>query len=252
MSTISVLLLILLVLMILVGHKQGWQSFISLILNFIYFFIALVLITFHVHPLIVALIMGLIILATTIFMAIDNLTVSVTAFTAAVIVMIVVTLMIILVEHWAQAPGFSNEDSGELEGMSVMIGINYLQVGVVITIMSALGAVAEAAMAVTTGLQEVLQSNKKMSEHEMVDSGLQIGRQIIGTTLNTLFFGFFGGFLALFVWFFGLNYSFGTIINNKIFCAEIIAILISFIGVVLVIPVATILVIRSREKMIDK
>jgi len=59
------------------------------------------------------------------------------------------------------------------------------------------------------------------------------------TTFNTLFFGFFGGFLALFIWFSGLHYSFGSVINNKIFVGEVLMILFALIGVILAVPITT-------------
>lgn len=80
---------------------------------------------------------------------------------------------------------------------------------------------------------------------------MAIGQQIIGTTFNTLFFGFFGGFLALFIWFLGLHYSFGTIMNNKIFVAEMIEILISFIGVLITVPMTAWVMTKRRKSVID-
>ena len=67
----------------------------------------------------------------------------------------------------------------------------------------------------------------------------QMGHEIIGTALNTLFFGFFGGFSSLFIWFASLRYPFSQIINNKIFVGELLQVLISVIAVVLTVPMTT-------------
>ena len=80
---------------------------------------------------------------------------------------------------------------------------------------------------------------------------MEIGRQIIGTTLNTLFFGFFGGFLSLFIWFAGLHYSFGMIFNNKIFVAEMIMVLTSFIGVLLTVPITAWIMGLRKKTIVD-
>lgn len=246
MSTITALGIVLMILMVLVGGKQGWRSFLSLLLNFGFLYFAMILIAFHVPPLFVTLTIGITILAITIFMGEDNLTTTVTAFYSSLIIMGVLLVVIILVEHWAMVQGFGTEDSDDLEGMSILIGISYMKVSITVTILSTLGAIAEAAMAIAAGLTEVLTNHPEVTNRQLMNSGMMIGRQIIGTTLNTLFFGVFGGFLALFIWFAGLHYSLGTIINNKIFVAEMIEILISFIGVLLTVPTTAWVMTRRR------
>ena len=252
MSTINALGLLLLVLMLVVSGWRGARSFISLLLNFCLFFLDLALVAFHFNPLIVTAILGICILAITIFMATDDLTVGKVSFLTSLIITAALFLFVWLIEYWAQVPGFATEDSDELEGMSVMIGINYYQVALAITILSVLGAIAEAAMAVTTGVAEMMATDPDMSRSSLLAGGLQVGRQIIGTTLNTLFFGFFGGLLALLVWFGGLNYSWGTIINNKIFAAQFITVLLSVIGVCLCIPLSTWLAAHYFGQRLDK
>lgn len=120
---------------------------------------------------------------------------------------------------------------------------------ITVTTLSTLGAIAEAAMAIAAGLTEILTNHPDVSDQQLLRSGMAIGRQIIGTTLNTLFFGFFGGFLALFIWFAGLHYSLGTIMNNKIFVAEMIEVLVSFIGVLLTVPTTAWIMTKRRGKV---
>ena len=64
-----------------------------------------------------------------------------------------------------------------------------------------------------------------------------MGEDILGTSTNTLFFAFFGGYLALLIWFKDLSYSVGEIVNSKIFSAEMITIFCAGTGVALVIPI---------------
>lgn len=111
----------------------------------------------------------------------------------------ILLLLIIGVEHWAMVQGFGPEDSEDLEGMSILIGISYLKVAVTTTILSTLGAIAEAAMAVAAGLTEVLNAHPDISTAQIMKSGMAIGGQIIGTTFNTLFFGFWRFFNAFYL-----------------------------------------------------
>ena len=132
--------------------------------------------------------------------------------------------------------------------MSLYIGMDFLKISVTTTILSTLGAIAEASIAISAGLSEVLEQHQDLSNSSLMANGMSIGESILGTTFNTLFFGFFGGFLALFIWFMGLNYSFGEIMNNKIFVSELIMIFVSFIGVIITIPLTTLVMTRQRHK----
>lgn len=237
MTTFSVLALLLFVAMWVIGGKQGAIAFISLGINFALLFLSIVLVQFHLPPLPVTFVTGIIILAVTIFFGNEDDGSTTTAFYAAVIAMILLLLIIVPVEHWAQVGGFGDEDSEDLEGMSTLIGISFLKVEICTVVLSTLGAIAEAAMAISSGLTEIKEQQPTITGRRLYDDGINVGKQIIGTTLNTLFFGFFGGFLALFIWFVGLHYSLSQVFNDKVFGAELIMVLLSFIGVLLTVPI---------------
>lgn len=248
MSAIIVLGLVLFVLMVLVGGKQGFQSFVGLIFNFCFLFFAIVLMAFHFPPIIVTVIAGIILLSLTIFLSGTDDETSRLAFIASVLVLLGLVVLIIPVEHWAQVQGFGLEDSDDLEGLSLPIGISFLDVAISTAILSTLGAIAEATMAIASGLDEIKEQHPEIKPDRLFFDGVLVGKQIIGTTLNTLFFGLFGGSLSLFVWFYGLNYSFGAILNDKVFDAEFIIILFSLIGVIITIPITS-LVITEQYKL---
>ncbi len=93
--------------------------------------------------------------------------------------------------------GFGNENNEDLEGMSLLIGIKFSDVITSTMIISSLGAVAEASIAVSTGIQELIETTPDLDLTKLFSHGYEIGKEIIGTALNTLFFGFFGSFLGL-------------------------------------------------------
>lgn len=249
MNTITVLELILFGLMTLIGGKTGATAFLSLLFNFGLLFLAVVLISWGFPAMGVSLVIGTIILAFTIFFGEANEVAAKPAYMAALIVMVILVLIIFPVENWIMAQGFSLEDSEDLEGMSLAIGVSFIGVAVTEAILSTLGAIAEAAIAIAAGLSEILAQHPQLPTKRLYIDGISIGKQIIGTTFNTLFFGFFGGFLALFIWFSGLHYSFGSVINNKIFVAEVLMVLFSLIGVILVVPVTTwVMTVQHRQQ----
>ncbi|TPR39604.1 YibE/F family protein [Apilactobacillus micheneri] len=248
MSAIIVLSIVLFVLMLLVDGKQGLQSFLSLILNFGFLFFAIVLIAFHFPPIIVTIITGVIVLALTIFLSGTDDNTSGLAFLSSILVLFILILLIVPMEHWAQVQGFGLEDSDDLEGLSILIGINFVKIEIATAILSTLGAIAEATMAIASGLDEIKEQHPEIKPSRLLFDGIYVGKQIIGTTLNTLFFGLFGGSLSLFVWFHSLNYSFGDILNDKVFDAQLIVILFSLIGVILTIPITSLVIAEKWRK----
>ena len=67
-------------------------------------------------------------------------------------------------------------------------------------------------------------------------------------SFKMLFFGFFGGFLALFILLVQTHATFADIINDKIFVAELIMILFSIIGVILAVPITAWVLIQKLKQ----
>ena len=86
-------------------------------------------------------------------------------------------------------------------------------------------------------MYELNDTNPNLSQHQLFQSGMRVGREILATSANTIYLAYFGGQLTLFFWFFKLNYSFGHIINSKIFAQEFISILFGGIAVAISIPI---------------
>lgn len=133
--------------------------------------------------------------------------------------------------------GFGVEELVELSMFSFNIGVDFIKIGASVIIMSTIGAITDTAMAISSPMHEIHYHNPSISRKELYKAGLSIGKDILGTSTNTLFFAFFGGYLALLIWFKDLSYTLGEIVNSKIFGAEMITILSAGTGVTLVIPI---------------
>ncbi len=244
MSTIMALALALLGLMLLVGGRQGLRNFLALMLNTLLMITAVVLMAGGFNPVAVAVVIGLAVLATTIFMGTDQNAVAGPAFVASLLVMLGVLVVVVIGVKLSATAGFGPEDSETLEGFSVYIGVSFEQVLIATGLLGTLGAIAEAACAVAAGVIELGEA--------ATPAGLrQIETTIIGTALNTLFFGFFGGFSALFIWFTQLKYPLWQILNNQIFVGELIQVLFSVLAVALTVPV-TLWVVARRQAAVRR
>ncbi len=69
---------------------------------------------------------------------------------------------------------------------STDIHINMFHVAVFVTVFSTLGAVIDTALSVTSSVYEVWTHKNSLTAKELTSSGYQVGKEIIGTTVNTL------------------------------------------------------------------
>ena len=161
------------------------------------------------------------------------------AFGATLISLAIVVVVMVPFIKLVGIQGFSPEQSEEIEAFNLLIGVNFESIVISTMILSTLGAIAEAAIAIASGLDEIIEQQPDITYQALYTSGRNIGLQIMGMTFNTLFFGMFGGELALFILLYKLDATFGYYLNSKIFVAESMEVLFSSISIILVIWITT-------------
>lgn len=107
-------------------------------------------------------------------------------------------------------------------------------------VIGASGAAMDIAMDVAASMQEVKEKKPDITITELVQSGFNVGRAVIGTMTTTLLLAYSGGYLTLLMLFVTKNSSLARILNLKIVAAEIMRTLIGSIGLVLVAPITAI------------
>lgn len=239
MNTLVWLSAILFILMVLVGGKIGARSFIALFLNFgIVLFTVIIMLNPHNDPILFTLMACIAISSINLFYINEINIKTGTAFVSVVITITVLLTLIYLITNNAMIQGFGEEEVEELSIFSLYIGIDFVKIAVSMIIMSTIGAITDVSIAITSPMREVFFHNPQIGRKELFRSGLNIGRDILGSNTNTLFFAFIGGYMALLLWFRDLSYSIGEILNSKIFGAEMLTIFCAGIGIVLIIPIA--------------
>jgi len=231
---------ILFILMILIGGKKGARSFIALFFNFGVLLLTILIMTIpNANPIILTLIACTVISCINLFYINEVNTKTKTAFISSIITIVVLLFFIVIVTENAMIQGFGEEETEELSIFSLYIGVDFVKIGASVIIMSTIGAITDTAIAISSPMREMFHHNPFISRKDLFTFGLNIGKDILGTSTNTLFFAFFGGYMALLIWFKDLSYSVGEVVNSKIFSAEMITIFCAGIGVALIIPITS-------------
>ncbi|MBQ6700243.1 MAG: YibE/F family protein [Oscillospiraceae bacterium] len=134
----------------------------------------------------------------------------------------------------------------QLRQTGTPIGLTGLLVGGVI--ISALGAVMDVTMGISSSLFEVSAANPELGRKELFRSGMNIGRDMVGTMTNTLILAFLGSSFVLILYLYSIGLSSHQLISSAYLSIEVISGISSSIGVILSIPVTALITANALAK----
>ena len=103
-------------------------------------------------------------------------------------------------------------------------------------LLSALGAVMDVAMSLSSAASELRAADPAMDRRGMFRAAMNIGRDMVGTMTNTLILALFGGSFVTMLYLFSLGLSFRQLLSSAYFSVELIGALAGSVGVVLSVP----------------
>ena len=116
--------------------------------------------------------------------------------------------------------------------------------------MGGLGAIMDVCITISSSIAELIEKDKNISRKALIKSGKEIGRDIMGTMINVLFFTYLATGLPVFVLALRNGYSISNYINNN-FNLEITRFLTGSIGIVLSIPISLYISLKIFKKEED-
>lgn len=140
----------------------------------------------------------------------------------------------------------------QLRQTGTPIGLRGLLVGGIV--ISALGAVMDVTMGIASSLSEVHAANPELSQRELFRSGMNIGRDMVGTMTNTLILAFLGSGFTLILYLYSLGLSPRQLLSSAYVSLEVVSGVASSVGVILSIPLTALITaeVFTREKKSGK
>ncbi len=231
--------------MLFIGEERGFASFIALVFNGIIMVILVYLMADGMNPYFLSFAASILITYVTLVYQNGKNMKSISAVISVILVMTVLTLGIMWIVNNSHIGGYSEVENISEEAMylSTDIGISMNAVFVCVVLIGLLGAVMDTSIAITTAVYEVHRNNNELGLKELMQSGRNVGKDILGTTANTLLFAGMGELLMLFIWLSRMkNYSLSQLLNSKAFFQEMIIIIVSNIGCILIIPISVLVI----------
>ena len=148
------------------------------------------------------------------------------------------TVFGLMAQSWLRIDGYRQEYAEALlqlrQTEESMIGITGLVTAGVIV--SALGAVMDVAMSISSAIRELTRVNSDLTAKDLFKSGMNIGRDMVGTMTNTLILAILGSGLTLVVYIYSLGLQPWQLLSSSYMSLEAISAVASSIGVMLAVP----------------
>ena len=145
---------------------------------------------------------------------------------------------------FSELSGISGWNVSDIESLMTLNQINGIQVGGLLfsgLLISALGAVMDVAMSISSAMQEFCDQNPKISRLELMRAGMRVGRDMMGTDSNTLILAFAGTSLSMLVLDYAYDLPFLQIINSNNIGIAVMQGLSGSFGIVLSVPATVVM-----------
>ena len=149
---------------------------------------------------------------------------------------IVAALITSFMSKFLQLTGYVDEDSFYLMIMNPDKPIDLTAIIFAAIIIGAMGALMDVAMDISSSLFELHEHVPDMTFQVLFKSGMNIGRDIMGTMANTLVLAYIGSSLSGIMLLLTYSHSLMDILNREIIIVELLQALIGSLAILLTIP----------------
>ncbi len=229
---------------IIFGRWQGVRSLIALAASFIaILFILIPGILNGWNPLLASFLVAGGILFAAIFFTHGFNRESGVAYTGTMIAVVLAGLFAVFAVHITKLSGFAAEESVYLN-FNTGGTLNFTALLLGAFIIGFLGVLDDIAITQSAVVTELYDTNPNITRGEVYKRAMRIGREHVGALVNTLVLAYTGASLPLLLYFKLAPTGFGTTVNLEIFATEIVRIIVGSIGLILTVPIVTLLAVK--------
>lgn len=238
------------ILLVIIGRKKGVFSLVSIIATIsLMFFVLVPLILHGVNPVVSAVVVGILSTIITIYLVGGFNSKSSAAIIGTGLSLIFAGGMSLAAIWMARLTGFAGEESMFL--YSTRPDLSFKGILAASMIIAALGALMDTGVSIASSVNEIYETDKKLTVNQLFKSGMNIGKDIIGTMSNTLILVYLGSALPLVL--LSNNIDLQKFFNLNQVATEILSALIGSISILACVPltaiIAAYLIKRQKERV---
>ncbi|EHJ02235.1 YibE/F family protein [Clostridium sp. DL-VIII] len=224
----------------LVGGWRGFHSVLGIIFTLTTVLFIFVPLLFHGVPAIEATILLVVVTScVTLFLVggFDRKTLSAILGTVAGVIISVILMLV-----FSKILGVSGYTSSDTDALLNIAGQSKLQVKDLLftgIIIASLGAVMDIAISIATSINELQKQKPDVSFTELFNSGMNIGRDMMGTMTNTLILAFLGESIFSFILMYSYEVQFKQLINSNGIAIDILNAVCGGFAIILTVPIVS-------------
>ncbi len=240
---IAILLLLFAIGIVIFGGKQGLRSIASLAGGFlVIIYLLLPLLVKGYSPILVSVGFAAVILFIAIYFTHGFNRESSVALGGTIIAVILTGLLAYFSVWILQLTGFDTEESMFLNlGNTVKLNFHGLLLGGIL--IGVLGILDDIAVTQSAVVSEIYSSAEHLTRKEVYRKAMRVGREHVSALVNTLMLAYAGASLPLLLLFSNYDYSLSFVISQEMFATEIARTMVGSIGLVLTVPITTLLAV---------
>lgn len=167
---------------------------------------------------------------------------SVVAYGGTMIAVFLTALFAMFAVHITELSGFAHEASVSLNfNTQGAIDFTALLLGAII--IGVLGVLDDISVTQAAVVTELYTSNRNLSPREVFIKAIRVGKEHVAALVNTLVLAYTGAALPLLLQFYLIASDANTAINSEIFATEIVRAIVGSIGLILAVPIVTLLAV---------
>lgn len=240
---------------ICIGGGKGVKSIAGLAYSlFLIVYMVLPAVFSGYSPILMSIICGVLSTAVTLLLLNGNSEKTWAAILSTVIGVICSLLFFLIMSLLVHIDGFSSSEAEGLVLISQETGLQIKDVLFAGVLISSLGAIMDTGMSIVSALYEVYTHNQGLTAKELFRSGIEMGKDMIGTMTNTLILAFTGSAFITLLVFLSYQVQPAQLFNSNYLTIEIAQGICGTFGIVLTVPASPAIaaVLLAKKKSLNK
>lgn len=234
---VYILLFLFVLALLAIGWRKGAKAFCALLLTMVIVWkILLPALLRGYNPVPLTVLVGALATMVTIFIVAGFSYKSLAAILGTIGGLGVAGLAAMLAGKAASLTGYGIEGAGALSYIPQNVDLDIQGLLFAGIIIGALGAVMDVSMSVASAVEEVKKANPALGPADLFRSGMNVGRDVMGTMSNTLILAYTGSSVPLLLIIMAYRESYLKIINLDAIASEIVRAFSGSLGMILVVP----------------
>jgi uncharacterized membrane protein len=248
------LLVLFALLVIAIGRIKGVKALVSLAITVAaVLFVMLPLMLKGWNPILVSVITAVVVTIVTMVLVAGFNHKTMSAILGTSFGVIIAGVIAFYVGNKASLSGLSAEEATMLMYIPQGIEFNFRQLLFAGIIMGSLGAAMDIGISIASSIEEIHKANPRLSRRRLFRSGMNVGKDVMGTMVNTLILAYTGTSIPMLLLFMAYETELSKVFNLDVIATEVVRSLSGSIGLILTIPITALFASHySKEQGIKR